>query len=261
MSTAVVLVGTRHALRVVERNARVTRWSWLVFVTGFLEPVLYLLSIGVGVGMLVDQVDAPGGPVDYELFVAPAMLAVAAMNGSVYDTTFNFFLKFKYAKVHDGMLATPIGVADVVRGELASALLRSLCHAIVFMITLVALGLAASWWAVLAVPAAALIGFAFAGAGLGLTTFTRSWHDFDFVQLAITPLFLFSATFFPLSRYPDGVEWLVRISPLYQGVAIERALVLGAVTPWLLVHAAYLVAMGWWGIRVAGRRLQPMLQP
>jgi lipooligosaccharide transport system permease protein len=261
VSTAVALLGTRRAFRVVERNARVTQRSWLVFVSGFLEPVLYLLAIGVGVGSLVGQVDGPTGPIDYEQFVAPAMLAISAMNGCVFDTTFNFFIKFKYAKVYDGMLATPIDVGDVVHGELASALLRGLCHALVFMATMVVMGLVPSAWGVLAVPAAVLIGFGFAGAGLGLTTYMRSWHDFDYVNLAITPLFLFSATFFPLSEYPGAVAWLVRVSPLYQGVALERALVLGDVAPGLLVHAAYLVAMGAWGVRVARRRLRPMLQP
>jgi lipooligosaccharide transport system permease protein len=114
---------------------------------------------------------------------------------------------------------------------------------------------------VLAIPGAALIGFGFAGAGLGLTTYMRSWFDFDYVQLAIIPLFLFSATFFPISQYPDALGWLVRLTPLYQGVAIERALVLGDPSPVLLLHGAYLVAMGWVGLRVAGRRLGRMLQP
>jgi lipooligosaccharide transport system permease protein len=124
-----------------------------------------------------------------------------------------------------------------------------------------AMGLTPSAWGVLAVPAAGLIGFGFAGAGLGLTTFMRSWFDFDYVQLVIIPLFLFSATFFPLSQYPDVLAWVVRLSPLYQGVALERALVLGDPSPVLLLHAAYLVAMGWIGLRVAGRRLGRMLQP
>ena len=96
------------------------------------------------------------------------------------------------------------------------------------------MGLTPSAWGVLAVPAAGLIGFGFAGAGLGLTTFMRSWFDFDYVQLVIIPLFLFSATFFPLSQYPDALAWVVRLSPLYQGVALERALVLGDPSPELL---------------------------
>src|SRR5690606_4911468 len=115
VSTAVALVGTRRAARVVEHNLHTYRRAWPVFVTGFLEPVFYLFSIGIGVGALVGQLPGPHGPVDYDQFVAPAMVATAAMNGSVFDTTFGFFFKYKYAKTYDGMLATPLGVGDVVR--------------------------------------------------------------------------------------------------------------------------------------------------
>jgi lipooligosaccharide transport system permease protein len=260
--TAVALLGTRRAFRVVERNARSYLRMWPAFVSGFLEPVFYLLSIGVGVGALVGDVPGPGGRlVDYDQFVAPAMMAAAAMNGCVFDTTIGFFLKYKYAHTYDGMLATPLGVDDVVRGELAWALIRAALHAAVFLATMWALGLTPSGWGILALPAATLIGFGFAGAGMGLTTFMRSFFDFDYAQLVIVPLFLFSATFFPLAEYPAGVAWVVQFSPLYQGVAIERALVLGDPSPVLLLHAAYLLAMGWTGLRVAGRRLGRMLQP
>jgi lipooligosaccharide transport system permease protein len=262
MSTAVALVGSRRAFRVVERNARTYVRMWPAFLSGFLEPVFYLFSIGIGVGALVGDLPGPGGrPVAYDVFVAPAMLATSAMNGTVFDTTFNFFFKFKYAKTFDGMLATPLGVRDIVRGEVTWALLRALMYATVFLATMWAMDLIPSAWAVLALPAALLIGFGFAGAGMGLTTFMRSFVDFDYVQLAIVPLFLFSATFFPLSEYPASLAWVVRLSPLYQGVALERALILGDPSPVLLVHAAYLAVMGWIGLRVAGRRLGALLQP
>ncbi|HLM64775.1 MAG TPA: ABC transporter permease [Acidimicrobiales bacterium] len=260
--TAIALVGTKRTLRVVERNVRSYARMWPAFLTGFLEPIFYLFSIGIGVGELVGDLPGPGGhPVSYELFVAPAMLATSAMNGTVFDTTFNFFFKYKYAKTFDGMLATPLGVADIARGELAWALLRGTIYVAGFLLTMIALDLVESWWALLALPAAALIGFAFAGAGLGLTTYMRSFTDFAYVGLAITPLFLFSATFFPLSEYPGALAWFVRISPLYQGVAIERALVLGDVSWSLIGHAAYLAAMGVFGLRLATRRLGFLLQP
>jgi len=118
-----------------------------------------------------------------------------------------------------------------------------------------------SWWAVLAVPAGLLIAAAFAGAGICGTTFMRSWIDFDYVNLALIPMFLFSAVFFPLSQYPDWVEWIVRITPLYQGVVLERAFILGHVQWSLLLNAAYLVVMAWLGLRIATRRLTRMLQP
>jgi lipooligosaccharide transport system permease protein len=262
VSTAVALLGPQRALRVVERNARAYLRMWAPLVTGFLEPVFYLFSIGIGVGELVGDLPGPDGrPISYELFVAPAMLATSAMNGAVIDTTFGFFFKFKYAKTFDGMLASPLGVPDVVRGETAWALLRGLLYSGVFLLTMAAMGLVESGWAVLALPAAGLIGFAFGGAGMACASFMRSYVDFSYIQLAIVPLFLFSATFFPLSQYPAALEWVVRVSPLYQGVALERALILGDLYPGLLLHAAYLAAMGGIGLRVAGRRLGALLLP
>jgi lipooligosaccharide transport system permease protein len=246
----------------VERNALAYRRSWYVFVAGLLEPVLYLLSIGIGVGALVGELPGPGGRlVGYEVFVAPGLLAAAAMNGSVFDTTFNFFVKYKYAHTYDAVLATPLGVADVAWGEVTWALLRGAVYSGAFLLAMVALGLVTSGWAVLALPGAVLIGFAFAGAGLAATTWMRSFVDFDYVSLVIVPMFLFSATFFPLERYPEAVAWLVRLTPLYQGVALERALVLGDLRWGLLAHVAYLMALGGAGVAVATRRLGRLLQP
>jgi lipooligosaccharide transport system permease protein len=248
--------------RVVERNTVAYRRIWYVFAAGFLEPIFYLLSIGIGVGDLVGDVPGPGGAlVDYRHFVAPALLAVAAMNGAIFDTTFNFFVKYKYVRTYDAILATPLSTRDVAAGEIVWAQLRGAVYSTVFLLTMVAFGLVESWWAVLAVPAALLIGFAFAGAGLAATTYMRSFVDFDYVNLALVPLFLFSATFFPLDRYPAALEVLVRLTPLYQGVEIERGLVLGHVDWTMLVHVAYLAALGYVGLRVAARRITRLLQP
>ena len=249
-------------MRVVERNTLAYRRMWLAFVTGLVEPLLYLLSIGIGVGGLVGKVPGPGGqPIPYDQFVAPGLLAAAAMNGAVFDTTFNFFFKFKYAHTFDAMLATPLEVGDVARGELLWALLRGSIYSAVFLVTMLIMGLVGSWWALLALPAAVLIGFAFAGAGIAATTFMRSWTDFDFVNLALIPMFLFSATFFPLSQYPTGLQWVVRCTPLYQGVALERGLTIGQLTWTMLVNVAYLAVLGTVGLQIATRRLKALLQP
>lgn len=257
---AQALAGWRP-LRLVERNAVVYRRTWYVLFAGLVEPVLYLFSIGLGVGALVAPVAVGGGrEVPYEVFVAPGMLAVSAMNGVVFDTTFNFFVKYKYARTFEAVLATPLEVADVAVGESTWALLRSAVYAAAFLLTMVALGLVQSWWGVLAVPAAVLIGFAFAGTGIAATTWMRSFVDFDYVILVVVPLFLFSATFFPIDRYPDLLGRIVQLTPLYQGVALERALVLGDVGWGLLVHAAYLVLMGAAGVWVATRRLALLLR-
>lgn len=249
-------------LRLVERNIVAWRGMWLILLSVFLEPVLFLASIGFGVGALVGDVEGPGGtPVPYQTFVAAGLLATSAMMGPVFDCTFNFFVKLKYFRIYDAVLATPMGPSDVARGELLWSLLRAGLYATAFLVVMAAMGLVASWWSLLAIPAAVLIGFAFAGASLGATSFMRSFMDFDLINVAILPMFLFSATFFPLSRYPTALQWIVQATPLYQGVALERGLVFGELSWTMLVNVAYLVAMGLIGLRVAGRRLRTLLQP
>jgi len=250
------------AFRLVERNIVSWKGIWLVFVSVLLEPILFLLSIGVGVGELVGDVTGPGGePVPYRTFVATGLLAAAAMFGPVFDATFNFFVKLKYFHLYDAVLATPMRPGDVVTGEVLWSLIRAAVYSTAFLATMAILGLIESWWALLCLPAAVLIGYAFAGAGLGASTWMRSFIDFDFVNLAVLPMFLLSATFFPLSEYPEGVQWLVRVTPLYQGVAIERALVFGELEWTLLLNVGYLAAMGTVGLVVAGRRLRLLLLP
>jgi lipooligosaccharide transport system permease protein len=246
---------------VIERNVVAYRRMWLIFLTGFAEPFLFLLSIGVGVGSLVGTLTVGGRTVQYDEFVAPGLLAAAAMNGAVFDTTFNFFFKFKWAKTYDAMLATPLGTADVVFGELGWAMLRGTIYSGAFLAAMAILGLTTSPWAILCLPAAMLIGYAFAGAGMGATTFMRSFVDFDYVNIILLPLFLFSATFFPISQYPTVLQWIVRCTPLYQGVALCRGLAFGDFSWTMLVNVAYLAAMGRLGLLVAAHRLRGLLQP
>ncbi|GAA1604396.1 ABC transporter permease [Kribbella sancticallisti] len=249
--------GGRH---LVERNFLVYRRSWIVFVSGFFEPVFYLLSIGIGVAQLVGDFRlADGTVIGYAAFVAPAMLASSAMNGAIFDSTYNIFFRMKYAKLYDSMLATPLRPWDVATGEVTWALLRGACYSAMFILVMLALDLVESWWALLALPAAVLIGYAFAGAGMALTTFMRSWQDFEFVQLATMPMFLFSATFYPIETYPGWIRWLVELTPLYQGVALERAFTTGTVSWSLVLNALYLTAMGTLGMYVASRRLGKLL--
>jgi lipooligosaccharide transport system permease protein len=255
----VPLFGAQH-WRVVERNFLVYRRTWVVFVTGMLEPILYLLSIGIGVGGLVgDFTLSDGTRVGYVEFVAPAMLAASAMNGALFDATYNIFFRMKYAKLYDAMLATPLRPGDVARGEITWALLRGACYSAVFIVVMLVMGLVSSWWMLLALPTTLLIGYAFAGAGMALTTWMRSWQDFEFVQLAIMPMFLFSATFYPLATYPSVLQWIVRCTPLYQGVSLTRGMALGSLGWNALVSAGYLLAMGTLGLVVAGRRVGALL--
>jgi lipooligosaccharide transport system permease protein len=244
----------------VERNLLVYRRLWLALVSGFFEPVFYLLSIGVGIGALIGGgIVVAGRVVDYTAFVAPALLASSAMNGAIYDSTFSVFFKLKYAKTYDAMLATPLAPADVALGEVCWALLRGTLYAIAFLLVMGGLGLLTSPWAILALPAALLIGFAFAGAGMAASCFMRSWQDFEWVNLVVLPMFLLSTTFYPLETYPGGLRPLVAATPLYQGVELMRGLTLGDVGLHLLTPVVYLLALGTLGLVVAGRRLGRLL--
>jgi lipooligosaccharide transport system permease protein len=177
----------------------------------------------------------------------------------VFDSTFNIFHKLKYAKLYDSMLATPLGPVDVALGELSWALLRGGLYAAAFLVVMQLMGLISSVWALLALPAALLIAIAFAGAGMAATTFMRSWQDFDLVNLAVLPMFFFATTFYPLSVYPRWLQIVVECLPLYQGVALMRALTTGVVDWGLLGHAGYLVVLAGIGATVAARRLKSLL--
>jgi lipooligosaccharide transport system permease protein len=244
----------------VERSLLVNRRAWLAIVSGFFEPLFYLFAMGVGLGRLVGEVTGPGGEqIDYVTYVAPALLAASAMNGAVFDATYNIFSKFKYAKLYDAMLATPLGPLDVAIGEISWALLRGGLYGFGFLCVMLAMGLLTSAWALLALPAALLIAFSFAAIGMACTTFMRSWQDFDLVQLALLPMFLFSTTFFPLTVYPGPVQVGVQCLPLYHAIEIMRALCTGHVDGSMAGHLLYFVVMAAIGVVVASRRLGILL--
>jgi lipooligosaccharide transport system permease protein len=254
-------IDMRRAGHLIERNARVYRHAWMILFSGIFEPLFYLLSIGVGIGNLVDvHLHAPNGAlVGYTAFVAPALLASSAMNGAVFDATFNVYFKLKYAKTYDAVLATPVGVGDIAAGEISWALLRGALYAIAFLCVMASMGLIHSWWALASLPVATLIGFCFAALGMAGTSYMRSWQDFAFVNLAVQPLFLFSATFYPLATYPRWLQYVVECTPLYHGVALQRALILGGVGPGDLGHVAYLLGLGVLGAIITARRLKFLL--
>lgn len=254
-------LGPGRARRVIARNIRAYRRGWLLLVSGFFEPLFYLLSIGLGLNHLVGHLQLGGRVVTYATYVAPGLLASSAMNGSIFDSTFNIFFKMKISKTYDALLSTPLRVRDIALGDLSWALLRGSLYSTTFLIVMAILGLVVSPWAILCLPSAALVGFAFGGVGMGLTSYMRNWQDFDFLFLAIMPLFLFSAVFYPLSVYPGWLQVVVECSPLYQGVALMRELDSGTLGIALLVHVAYLAAMGLGGLRLATARLGKLLLP
>jgi len=245
-------------LLIVERNAMVHRRTWLILVSGFFEPLFYLAFFVYPLGDVIGDIALDEQTLEYAAFVAPALLAASAMNGAYYDAT-NVFWKLRYAKVYDAMLSTPISPRDVALGETLYAVLRAVLYSAAFLNIILVLGLVDSWWGLAILPACLVIGFGFAGAGIAAMTWMRSWQDFDLVQLVMLPMFLFATTFFPLSVYPEAIEWVIQALPLYHGIELVRSLSTGAVSAFQLVNVAYLLAMGAVGMTIAARRIDRVL--
>jgi lipooligosaccharide transport system permease protein len=253
------LTGWQALRLLLLRNYVVYKAMWKLFLTGFLEPVFYLFSIGIGVGQLIETFTFNGQQIPYAEFVAPGMLAASAFNGALLDSTYNVFFKLKYDKLYDQMLATPLTTRDIAISEIVWGQLRGGSYSAAFLLVMWAMGLISSWWALLALPAALLIGFAFSAVFMAATTYMSSWQDFDKITLVQLPLFLFSATFFPVSAYPDAVRWVVELTPLYRGVVLCRELTTGALSWGSAASVVYLVAMGIVGLVIVRRRLDTLL--
>ena len=193
---------SRNVRAVVARGLMATKSSnWMVMVSGFFEPVLYLISMGVGLGAIVGSVQGPGGQeISYAAYIAPALLAVSAMNGAVYDSTWNVFFKMNFAKLYQGMLYTSLGPLDVAMGEIFLALLRGAMYATGFTAVMGVMGLITTPWAILMIPASVLIAFGFASFGMGITSYMKTFQQMDWINFVMLPMFLFSATFYPLSH-------------------------------------------------------------
>lgn len=254
------MITTAFAVRsVVERNIIFFRRDLGILVAGFVEPLFWLAGIGVGLNSIVDDIEVNGQLVTYGEFVAPGLVAVAAMNGAAFDSTFNFFYKLHYLKLFDAMLATPLSLGNIVTGEVSWSVLRSTAYASVFLLLTALLGLVASPWAILILPLAALIGFCISAVGVFATTFIRNWHDFDYLSLALQLLFLCSATFFPVSVYPAWAQVFVHLTPLYHGVTVCRHLAIGTVGFVDLYHVGALlsatIVFGLWATARLERRL------
>lgn len=249
-----------NARSVMERGVLATaKTNWLIVVSGFFEPVFYLLAMGIGLGAYIGAVQLPNGEtVPYAAYIAPALLAVAAMNGAIFDSTWNVFFKMNFGKLYDGMLATSLGPFDVALGEILLALARGFVYACGFMIVMQVLGLNLSWTAILALPSVLLIAFAFASFGMGITSYMKTFQQMDWINFIMLPMFLLSATFYPISVYPAGLQWVIQAMPLWHGVELVRGFTTGMVdagTPW---HVLYFVVMIFVGMTLTTRRLKAL---
>lgn len=241
-------VSLRSAWRLWQRNASIYRRTYkLNIVPNFFEPFLYLVAMGLGLGAYLDRIEG----VRYLDFIAPGLVATAAMYGTSFEVTFNAFVKMQFGRVYDAVVATPLSVEDLGLGEILWGTTRSLSYGVVFLAIASLFGVVHAWTALLAPIGIALIGLLFSVIGLAFTAviplidyFTYYW------TLFITPMFLFSGIFFPLDRLPGWVEAVAWFIPLHQGVNLMRALVLtgdlgaaGAAALWIVVVTAGLFVL------------------
>ncbi len=244
----------------VERNIVATKSFWPVLFSGFFEPVFYLFAIGIGIGELVGDVEVAGMSVPYTAFAAPALLAASAMNGAVFEAT-NMFFKLRFVKIYDGVLATPVKPTEVASGEIIWTLVRGGMYSAAFLLVMAVMGLIESPLGILAFPASLLIGYAFGALGAAGITWMRSVQDFDYVMLITMPLFLFSATFYPIDVYPEWLQVVTWVSPLFHGVVLIRGLTLGILDWTMIINVAYLLSLGLLGSWITARRIGGLLQP
>lgn len=240
-----------RSLTLIERGFKAFKSSnWMVVLSGFVEPVFYLLAFGFGIGQLIgDLEDGNGNLVSYPAFIAPALLATSAMNGAIYDSTWNVFFKMHFGKIYQVMLSSSMGPLDVALGEIFWALLRGVTYSVGFMAIVFPIGLVTDAWGLLAIPAATLVAFGFASLGMAITSYLKSFQQMNWVTFFLLPMFLFSGTFFPVSVYPQWIQTIVQALPLWQGVELIRSLMLGNISAGLWSHVIYflvMIALGLW---------------
>jgi len=232
--------------------------TWVPIFTGFVEPVLFLLAFGYGMGNLVGDISTGSSSINYTMFIAPGLLATSAMNGAIYDSTWNVFFKLNESKLYKTMLSTPLGPMDIALGEITWALLRGLVYSIGFLSVVTVLGLTPSLWAVLAIPAASLVAFGFASFGMAITSFFKTYQQMGFVNFVLLPMTLFSGSLYPISVYPDWLEKLIMALPLWHGIELVRAFWFGNINSGVLLHILYFFVMIIIGLFVTSRRLRAL---
>jgi len=246
-----------NARAVIERGFKVIlTQNWMILVSGFFEPVFYLMAMGFGLGGLIGTVTGPGGQqVDYVAYIAPALLATSAMNGAIYDSTWNVFFKMHFAKLYQGMMSTSLGPLDVAIGEIFMALFRGFLYALGFMAVLYGFGIVSGGGALLMIPAAVLVAFGFASFGMGVTSFMKTFQQMDVINFFMLPMFLLSSTLYPITVYPEPIQWFVKVMPLWHGIELMRQLSVGVFTAQTPVHVSYFLLMTVLGLWLTTGRL------
>ena len=252
------------AIHIVHRNFLVYRRVWrgsLFF--SFLQPALFLVAMGIGVGSLVDRGDTSTlGSLAFMHFLAPGLLAASCMQTASFEASFPITGKMVWNRNYEAIHASPIRIQDMVAGELLWLAVRLSMVAVAFTIIITAFGIPRSPLAVLAVPAAVLTGLAFGAPIMAFSATRKSGTSFNgLFRFVITPLFLFSGVFFPIARLPKPLQIVAWFTPLFHGVELVRGLVLSVrAEPIWLFHTAYLAVLMSIGVMIAIRTFRSKLQ-
>jgi lipooligosaccharide transport system permease protein len=233
---------TRRTFRVWQRNRKVFVKTFRInFLPPLLEPLLYLLSLGYGLGAFVSQI----GGVPYPRFIAPALLAISIMNAGFFETTYASYVRMYFQKTFDAIIATPLSIEEVITGEILWGATRSLINAAIMLPVLVLFGVVDLPISLSILPFAFLAGFLFASIGMCFTALTPNIDTLNLPTfLFITPMFLFSGTFFPLAILPVPLQvFATAFLPLTHAVKISRMITLSQISPEILLSLAWIVVV------------------
>jgi lipooligosaccharide transport system permease protein len=230
-------------IRVWERNMTVYRQSWKIsFIPPLLEPLFYLLAFGIGLGGLVGNIRYGETEISYTRFIAPSLIAITVMNSAFFENTYGSYVRMYYQKTFDAMMATPLTVEEIIAGEIIWGATKSLIATAIMMAVITLFGLIRYPEGLLLLPLAFLGGLAFGAAGMICTALVPNIDLFNLpVFLFITPMFLFSGTFFPVESLPGWAQTAAAFLPLTRLTELARAFTNGRIEAGLGPGIAYLV--------------------
>ncbi|MDO8720828.1 MAG: ABC transporter permease [Syntrophales bacterium] len=233
---------SRRFIRVWQRNLTVYRQNWKIsFITPMLEPLFYLLAFGVGLGMLVGKIHFQGYEISYPRFIAPALIAINIMNTAFFENTFSSFVRMYYQKTFDAMMATPLTLGEIITGEIFWGATKAVIATAIMLLVISLFGLIRYPHGLLIIPLAFISGIAFGSIGMFFTGIVPRIEQFNLpIFLFITPMFLFSGTFFPLKNLPLWAQHLAAFLPLTHLVGMTRSFSLGLLNMEVLWGVGYL---------------------
>lgn len=234
-----------RCLRVWQRNFGIYRQNWQIsFIPPLLEPLLYILAFGLGLAVLVGELQLAGRPLSYTQFIAPALVSVAIMYNAFFETSYNSFVRMYYQKTFDALLATPLNLEEIIFGEMLWAATKAVIATLLMGLMISLFGLFDYPGALLLIPLALLGGLLFAAFGMICTALVPGIEHFNLpIFIGITPMFLFSGTFFPLQNLPGWAQGVAQLLPLTHLVALVRGCALHLWSGWLWLSLLYLLVV------------------